>query len=186
MPQDLYGFPGLPPVPPVVLDRLLADVSLVNSVAETTLWSYVLPANALPLRGKLRLMFYFALRSDDANFAATCTIRWKIGATTIDAQIHSFGDGVGVGITSGTGFCVLELVAGSSAGAQVGGHLVPHLPWAGTGARAMTLNAAGVPVGLAPLAVRTDQDEPLLLTAQHSVASANVSIALSSLLLEKL
>jgi len=67
---------------PGSLDVVTADTEVVNTAAETTLWTYTLPANYLGADGLLRYNGFISyLNNSGAN--RTFILRFKYGATTL-------------------------------------------------------------------------------------------------------
>lgn len=67
---------------PVVIDRDVTSSSLVNDTAETTMYSYSIPANTLGSDGMIRLQWAGEFLNNTGG-SATLVVRVKLGSTTI-------------------------------------------------------------------------------------------------------
>jgi hypothetical protein len=170
---------------PVVLSRLTTPVDVVNTLTETTLFTYTVPAGAMSTNRRLRLELGGDYLNDSAGTLATSeTLRIKFGGTTIweDAgKLHAKSSNrkpwfMRVNITN-LGAANLQGLGGTI---MLGGS--PSTTGIGEyGDDEIDANTA---IGNTGLAIDTTATAVLAVTVQHGVQDVNVSYRVNAGTLE--
>lgn len=168
---------------PRVLDRVGTDLDIVNTAAETTLYTFTLPGNRLGTDKRMRL----TLEGDYLNnsgLASQFTWRVKYGATTMIAILA--GTAVPAGADRRAWKFVVELSNRDATNSQyatvAGGMSLAATPTTGVGSLDTTAALHGVLAGTA--AEDSTAAQALAVTVQHDAANANLSMRLRSAVLE--
>ena len=153
------------------LDTDVSPVTVSGTAAETSIYSYSVPANTLSTDKVLRLtMVGTYLNNSGAN--RTVTLRLKYGATTLFSRVTG---NVAASATTGSFSAVCYLAAANSTSAQNGAchfHVF-------SGATLTQFLAAG-----GSSAIDSTSSQDLVVTAQHSNASASINLTIRSANLE--
>lgn len=173
----------------VILDRVVNLTSFANSLAENTLYDYLLKAGTLPNSGALRLTLRGRWNSQSAG-ANTFTWKIKFGGVTLwGAASNGFA---GAGSPVGAWWLeVLLMNCGAPNIQSIGaaGGMSRDTPLAGGGAIAGPDGASErlAAVGdIADAAIDTTADQHLTVTCQQSNANVGNVIAVRSGILEQL
>lgn len=163
------------------LNRQAADNDINTTAAETTLYTYTIPAATLGTTGSLRLR----LQGDYLNntgAAATYTLRVKLGATTLFDDVSG---GLASSATRRPWFLDLVL-ANQSATSQVltFGHKLGSSVGGATGLGDMTAAGGNDTAHGGASSENTANALTLAVTIQHSASSANLSMRRRYALLE--
>lgn len=168
---------------PSVLDRSAADNQIVNTVAETTLYSFAIPGNTIGATGVLRLR----ILSDYLNNSAgntTLQIRIKLGATTL----WDSGASNNLALSANRrGLNIDVLLANSATNAQrLGGtiFLGAGAATAGVGGLNGTIITSAMLYGTA--AEDTTAARTILVSVQHGNANASIEVVRRVVVLELL
>lgn len=169
---------------PSVLDRTFADsTDYVNSVTETTMYSFSITGNTLGANGGVRLRVVLDyLNNSAAN--KTLTVRIKLGATTL------WGDtSANLAINANRRVLDIDVIlfnTGATNSQRVGGKLLMGAtnPTTGEGSASGTVSINGELYGTA--AIDTTSAATLAVTAIHSAADPAVSLVRKMALLELL
>lgn len=170
-----------------VYDRVTTDVVVVNSAAETTLFSKSIAAGDLSTNRRLRLTLE-GTYTNNSGAARTLQLKVKLGATTmIDVTTAN----IAASATARAWKLVVELSAQAATNAQFASVLgaLGAVSTAGSGVGAW-VDGSGTEhfpiVAVAAATEDTTADKTLAVTVQHSAADPNLTMTLAAALLEVL
>jgi hypothetical protein len=152
------------------LDKVTANTTVVNTAAETNLYSFSVPGNTLGTNNVLRLTIQ--ITDIDVDDGSNCVLRFKYGGTTLGSI--TIANSSGAARSDAKGFITLIVAADGATNAQVG---------------SMFFHASsffGPNVGQGTSAVDSTATQTLSVTANFNFAINLNSITLGQAVLEKL
>ncbi len=174
---------------PFVLDRALADTTIVNTAAETTLYSRAVDhedlTGSVPRVLRLTLGGTYLNNTGGTDLPA---FRVKLGATTMYDDNGALILSLAAGATSRAWRATLILTARSTTAQRLSGDIWfsnPSSAPTGTGGR-IALTQAQVFHGTAAESTAGTGSKALAVTWAHGAASPNLSITLTTAVLERL
>jgi hypothetical protein len=149
---------------PHVIDNTPADLDIVSTVAETTLYSVTIPANSMGANGTARLMTYGDIRGNTSG-DCTCTFRAKFGGSTLTSFANNYINNAVRGALN----IDLIIINQGATNAQV---VVFGISEDAGDAGGAAATAYPTPV---TAAIDTTVDQALMVTAQWATSSGNNS-----------
>jgi hypothetical protein len=113
--SQLINLPVLPAN--TVMDRVTANTTVVNTAAETNLYSFSVPGGTLGSNSALRLTIQ--ITDLDINIGETCVLRFKYGGTTL-GSLNLTNSSLDNDITNANALITFTLAGDDTTAAQVG------------------------------------------------------------------
>lgn len=163
-----------------VLNRDVIEAEVVNTITETTVYSYSVAGNTLGTTGVLRLTV-LADHLNNSGGAVVTTIRAKFGGTTVGGN----GPSLATGASRRPLKMIVEIVAANATNAQ---RASVHIMWGDASGIAGEIGGMGGDsiTGHSSLALDSTVAQTLSITVEHASAAATISTIARTAILESL
>lgn len=167
-------------VVPMVMDRSVVFSSVVSTTVETTVYSFIVPANTIITNRTLRLSLT-ANYTNNAGGTPSLTVKTKFGATTLCTFLYSTIPSSAIGRNL---ILHLNVTSGNSTSAQ---YCAQRCTLSGNGQAVGTdMGTAGDQLFVSTAAEDTTAAKTLSVTVTHSSANAAIEAVVYAILTELL